>query len=351
MNKNIILYGAGFCGAMFLELLQAEGERPQCFFDQKKAGSLEGIPIRKPCKIAEMTDASIVVCMLEKGSLYEEIRNNLKNLGYEDIVHIYDLKDKKLFEDQKVIILPKKEIVEGKMEHFKTMCERLKDKTSKKLLDQVVDSILDQKIAVEKNAPIQEQYLAYDIFTHNEEEVFVDCGAFKGEVLEAFIEKNKKFKRYICIEADEKYLPFLEQKKKQYDCVQIEIKKAALSDQVEEKFIKNYAMEDSILSEKGDRRVDTVPLDQLMQDEEITFLKIDVEGMEKKVLEGAKNEIIKNRPIIAVATYHYETEFYELFEWIENLDLQYDFFLRSYMNIQEIVLYAVPKERWVKNIQ
>lgn len=46
--------------------------------------------------------------------------------------------------------------------------------------------------------------------------------------------------------------------------------------------------------------VEVAPLDELVLDEPISFIKIDVEGMEMPVLEGAKQVIAKWRPAIAI---------------------------------------------------
>jgi FkbM family methyltransferase len=52
---------------------------------------------------------------------------------------------------------------------------------------------------------------------------------------------------------------------------------------------------------KGDgAQVEVAPLDELVIDEQISFIKIDVEGMEMRVLEGAGEVIKKWRPAIAI---------------------------------------------------
>ena len=47
-------------------------------------------------------------------------------------------------------------------------------------------------------------------------------------------------------------------------------------------------------------KVEKKKLDDILLDKKIGFIKIDVEGHEKEVIEGAKNIIKKNRPVLLV---------------------------------------------------
>lgn len=71
------------------------------------------------------------------------------------------------------------------------------------------------------------------------------------------------------------------------------------------------------------------------------ILKIDIEGSEKKCLEGATSFIRKHRPYIAICVYHREKDILDIPKFIRELVPDYRFYLRGGMHT---VCYAFPKE-------
>lgn len=350
-KQRIILYGAGYAGAMFAELLQVKGIKPICFFDadiEKNNTMVMNISVQQPCRMSGKE--IIIVCMLKKDNIFDGIRERLIKLGFEKIFHIYDLRDEKwLFENQNLIIAPREEIFWKNKKRFQRLEERLEDEKSKIVLKKIQQFIVNTSDIIFPAEKIQEQYFAYDIYKKIDNECFVDCGGFKGEVMNIFLKNNKDiFEQYTIIEPDKNYLPYIQKKIKSHDEKKIKIINCALSDKREILHLKNYANENSVIKEDGKQMIEAYTLDQLLYGEKCTFLKIDVEGYEKKTLIGARTLICKQRPIIAVATYHHEEDFVDLFELIDQLFDGYYFYLRSYMNIQETVLYAIPEWRLCK---
>ncbi len=348
---KIILYGAGCCGAVFAELLQKSGFHVECFFDRnpdKTNQQIMEIPIKQPMFLD--ADSLVVVCILKKGKLYEEIAQDLRQLGYRRICHIYELREEKsLFEGQSLILAPDREAVFQNLHRYDNLKNHLEDDLSRQVLEKILEFLLEDVDAEIPAFKIEEQYFAYDIYRRIPEEYVVDCGAFKGDVMRIFLKKNhNQFAHYLAIEPDKSYLPFLQHTADQESDGKIEIKNCALSDKREQLRMRNYAQEDSIVRADGEIEVQSCPLDELMKGRACTFLKIDVEGYDKKAIMGAAEMIREQKPVIAVAAYHRESDFYEIFELLYGLYEDYHFYLRSYMNVQETILYAVPPWRLVK---
>lgn len=87
--------------------------------------------------------------------------------------------------------------------------------------------------------------------------------------------------------------------------------------------------------------VDT--LDNILADDSVSYLKLDVEGLERKVLSGAVNLLKKSRPAVAISVYHMKDDLYLLPLWLHKKKLNYKFFLRHYANtFSDTVCYAIP---------
>lgn len=350
-EDKIIIYGAGCCGAIFAELLLKSGLHAECFFDKSSAKTgkrLMGIEIKQPVLLD--VESLVVVCILKKGKLYEEIARNLRQLGYQKILHIYDLRDEAwLFEEQSLVFAPHKKEVQENLSRYENLRRHLSDELSCHVLDCIMRFLLEDADIEFPAFEIKEQYFAYDIYQKIKDESVIDCGAFRGDVMRIFLEKNENhFVHYLAIEPDIAYLPFLQYTANEYENGKIEIKNCALSDKQENLRMRNYAQEDSIVCIDGEIQVEAYPLDDLLEDRVCTFLKIDVEGYDKNVILGAKHLICEQKPVVAVAAYHHEADFYEIFELLQSIYPKYRFYLRSYMNFQETILYAVPPWRLVK---
>lgn len=75
--------------------------------------------------------------------------------------------------------------------------------------------------------------------------------------------------------------------------------------------------------------------------ENVTFIKMDIEGYELKALKGAEETIKKLKPKLAISIYHKPEDYYEIPDYIKSLDLGYKFYLDHHTIYQEeTVLYA-----------
>ena len=109
--------------------------------------------------------------------------------------------------------------------------------------------------------------------------------------------------------------------------------------------MRNYDGSNSVIREDGEEEAPCTALDSFKEKLHPTILKIDVEGWESRLLSGAEEMIRRDRPVIAVAVYHRERDLWEIPLKLKELVPEYRFYLRSYLNVAETVLYAVPPER------
>ena len=97
----------------------------------------------------------------------------------------------------------------------------------------------------------------------------------------------------------------------------------------------------SCMDSNGEITVQGLDIDSAVNDEKVTFIKMDIEGSELKALEGAKNTIINNRPRLAICIYHKPMDVIEIASYLLELIPEYKFYIRHYTSyIWETVLYA-----------
>ena len=81
---------------------------------------------------------------------------------------------------------------------------------------------------------------------------------------------------------------------------------------------------------------DTVP-------EPVSYMKMDIEGAEMQALYGAREQIRKNKPQLAICVYHRMEDFLDIWHYLMELVPEYRFYLRHH-NMSagtETVLYAM----------
>jgi FkbM family methyltransferase len=89
--------------------------------------------------------------------------------------------------------------------------------------------------------------------------------------------------------------------------------------------------------------VQTISIDEQFPDEEITFIKLDIEGAEMEAMQGAANAIRRCRPKLAISAYHKHSDIYQLPLLIHSLYPEYKFYLRQFgYTLFDMVLFAIP---------
>lgn len=73
------------------------------------------------------------------------------------------------------------------------------------------------------------------------------------------------------------------------------------------------------------KRIDSI----ISEDDRITYLKADIEGFEFEMLKGAKNTIKRNKPKIAITTYHKENDAKEIISLILDYVPEYNYCVKG----------------------
>ena len=97
----------------------------------------------------------------------------------------------------------------------------------------------------------------------------------------------------------------------------------------------------SSVAEDGTECIDVYKLDTMIN-EEVTYIKMDIEGSEKEALIGAKTILLKYKPKLAICIYHRVEDLWKIPLLIKSLNPAYKIYIRNYEDrVDETVCYAV----------
>ena len=194
---------------------------------------------------------------------------------------------------------------------------------------------------------IIEEYQYFDLteLPHMDFEVFADIGAYDGMSSVRFNEWCSGKGRSVCFEPDRANI---ERLKKNIESQGIDfelIQKGAWDRETELQFADNMESISHIIEDASDTYGSFIPvttIDNVFDNANVTFIKMDIEGAELKALLGAEKTIKRCRPKLAICVYHKPEDMWEIPSVILDFNSDYHLYLRHYsLHNGETVLYAI----------
>ena len=171
-------------------------------------------------------------------------------------------------------------------------------------------------------------------------EVLYDIGCYDGQTTLDFIEECETFQKIYAFEPNPDNFELLTQRFNKHK--NIEIVKKGISDLNQVAGFSSAKGSASHFDSESELKIELVTIDSLLIDPP-TFIKMDIEGMERFALEGGRETISRYRPKLAISVYHLFDDVRVIFGLISNLLPNSRFFLRHYSDgIHETVLFCIP---------
>ena len=198
-----------------------------------------------------------------------------------------------------------------------------------------------------------DKYFPADIFTLNAD-IFVDCGAFNGDSVDSFIRHSiatgKDYAHIYAFEPSEYNYQILQQFVQNNHGLKITIFKQGVSDCSGELPFNSEGNISEIakIDTNGASCIQVVRLDEIFVNQNVTFIKMDIESAEPSALRGAQAIIHRDSPILAICSYHTCQDFIHVPLLMKQLEPDAKLYLRHYSkNWMETVCYAVPPNRTI----
>ncbi|MBQ4849014.1 FkbM family methyltransferase [Pseudoalteromonas sp. MMG012] len=358
MSKKYI-YGAGVFGVALAKHFKEIGINTAFIDAYKTTSPLEGISLFKPGDIPIYPNDTLYIAALMvpiHKNVDEDLQVSLSKYSW-SIVDTY--KTFKLYPKALEYFMSDgymwrqrgiKPLVNS--ERINELRALLSDSRSLELLEKIERFRAD---ALPENYPIPD--IGCDYFPNDFDpyEVFgslsiADCGSFDGNSCRDFLQfQGHKIKNYYAFEPDPDVFQSLTKKmqvtKQEYPSVNFVCMPTGVGSEVKILTFQSGLAGCSHLDEKGDIQVPIVNLDSILSGTDINFIKIDVEGAEIEVLEGAKQLIINKTPGIAVSLYHVPEHLWQVPLLINKYNKNYNMYLRQHNHWgMELTLYCVPIE-------
>ncbi|MDO9019572.1 MAG: FkbM family methyltransferase [Deltaproteobacteria bacterium] len=359
-SRPVVLLGSGGLGRRTLAGLRAIGREVVAFTDNSSSrwgSEVDGVPVLSPDEAARRYGESAVfivsIWRAEGGFRTSALVDELRARGCRRVARIGELywAHPAQFLPYFGIDLPSRALASA--DAIREALSLFDDPASRaEYVEQVRWRLhLDADgLAAKASEPI---YFTPEIVRFRDDEVLVDAGAFDGDTLGAFVSATGgRFARAVALEPDPKNLDRLHARVAAFDPetrARIELVPVALGrEDGEARFVA-----DGTGAARLSRSAETVvPLRRLASipgGADVTFFKLDIEGAEPAALEGAREIIERNRPLLTVSVYHEQDHLWRIPLLLrEMLPSGYRWFLRAYSREGfDLVLYAIPHERLV----
>ena len=190
------------------------------------------------------------------------------------------------------------------------------------------------------------QYDIKNIFEVKDDAVIFDIGAWKGDTAYFFSKKCSDNAQIYAFEPDNYAYEILQKIKNKYKLNNVITKNILFSNAEKEiDFV-------SMIKNTPASKKNAITIDKFVEEnniEKIDYIKMDVEGAERTILEGAIKTIKKFKPHLAIAIYHggklFMEDFYDIPLFIKNImGEDYQYYIRTFSPwCGETILFCKPK--------
>ena len=220
-------------------------------------------------------------------------------------------------------------MMKEELENFKWFFFRLADNRSRMILIRIMEFWfsfdIDQLGDLHETA--FDEYFDLDILPENDEEVFVDCGAFTGDSAMQFALNYGNYKKIYAYEINPETMQTM--KENLAGLHDVVYRQCGVGKEAGELYITGKGLGTKISEEDTGTSVSIVALDEDIT-EPVTMIKMDIEGAERDAIAGAKEHIKNEKPKLLICTYHVPSDIFRIPRMIDDIRDDYKMYLRFY---------------------
>lgn len=348
-GKNVI-YGAGHNGKFVYELLDSAGVQTEFFYDDDVTRWGENycgkrILSKKKFELLDKNETNIII-----SSIYtEKIAEKLIAYGFKKI---YTVLDELLGATSGHLRFSECHGDQTYLDQIGRLIALSEDTKTRQYFEVIRESVLEGKPKKEIIGlyDSEDQYFL-NFFREKLEGInFIDGGAYTGDTVREILENNIHPAAIYCFEADRDNYSRLENYvRKNSELKGCICENYALWDCCTQVGMHRSGYNACIDLNSESETVQTITIDDYFKNIKVGFVKMDIEGAEKRALTGGMGVLKRDRPLLAIAIYHSLEDIVEIPQLLMQQLTDYHFIVRSHSNTySEAVLYGVPVESGIR---
>ena len=349
--NEVLIYGAGHTGRVVAHALTANGMRIRAFLDRsaQPGQTLNGIPILTPETACDLLNIPVIIAVFNpnRSARYTDIEHALRIIGFSTVTSLerFHISRPSFLPDIYWLTAPA--FYRQHEAELHAVDALWADTRSRDLYHALLCfRLTGDETHLPDADPFEEQYIPADITFPDIEHNFMDIGAFDGDTLEAFRTKGIRLNKVLAFEPDMANFTKL--------CHRVEkcgpyaketiLIPSGIGSACERLCFSDDASAGSSMNEVGGASIPVIAIDAAITGFSPTYIKMDIEGAEESALNGMKQTILRDRPILAISAYHRPQDLFAFPLLLKVWGYNADFHLRLYAeHTLDTVLYAVPK--------
>lgn len=352
MDKSIFIYGAGCYGEATYRTFSKYGVMVSRFLDIKAqpGDTLFGIPVhRADDELLDAVDkqkAVVVTAIVKDHATREGIFDFIRRCGFKTIIDAQSLRCHSVYFDNKPTEDTISDHVKNQSEDILRCFDLFTDEQSKNIyyINTMAHILRKYDGCLESTESIQ--YFPDDIVFNKGYGRFIDCGGYVGDTIDQLLAIKEEITAIAVFEPNLGNFAKLSLNMDNYSSriPELYLWPCAVSDKTETLFMDYDGGSSTLNSVNKDNCVQCVSLDDVLKNFAPTFIKMDVEGEERKTIVGAEKIIKRHRPDLAVCVYHCINHLWDIALLIDSWNLGYEFQLKTHNSFtMETVLYATSR--------
>ncbi len=324
-DKPIVLYGMGNGADRILDVMAERSIKASGVFasdDFVRHQQFRGFTV---CSYGELkAQFGEMIVLLGFGTHRPEVMENVRRIMQEQDVYAPDVPvvGETLFDEA---------FARAHRAELERVYGMLADDLSRVTFENVVRSKLTGEIAPLFECETTSE-AALELLKLSGDEYYMDLGAYTGDTVERFLKAVQyRYKRIVAVEPDRKNLERL--LKNTAGLQNISCHNCCVDEKSGERL---YAMDGGRKSRSlsaGGTVIKAITVDEIAGDAPVSYIKMDIEGMEAAALRGAVDTIRRCGPSMQIAAYHRSEDLFSLPLLVEQIRPGAALYLRHYPSL------------------